>query len=373
MKEMQRLAALHESGLLDAQDSESFDRITRLAAKSLGAPIALVTLVDADRQVFMSAFGLDLRETAREHSFCAHAIDQGDLMVVPDARTDARFTANPLVTGDPNIVFYAGAPLVTKDGHALGALCVIDTEPRDEFDGDSRQILNDLAASVMQEIERRRHDQEVERLTLVADELKHRMGNVYALVSALVSRLDKTVEDKDAFVKRLREKISALARAQALLASNHWRQASISELVTAVLDPLCSDAARSRIALAGDEAIALSPQGAFMLTLVLGELGTNAMKHGALSDEAGTVTLSWRFEGDRAVIDWREFLPEARPTSGDIGDGFGSKILRQIAPLDLKGRAEWTLREDGFHYVLTAERARLCTAAEEAGESAVAE
>lgn len=364
MKELQRLATLHETGLLDTPDSEDFDRITRIASAALGAPIALVSLVDADRQWFKAAHGLDARETPREHSFCAHAIQGDGIMVVPDAREDSRFRNNPLVTGDPKIAFYAGAPLVTKDGHALGTLCVIDSKPRPELDETGRQLLTDLAASAMQEIERRQRDIEMSRMALVTDELKHRMGNVYALVSALVSRLDKTVEDKDAFVSRLREKISSLARAQALLAANQLRQAPMVELASTVLEPLCPDRLMGRVTLLGGPPLQLSPHGAFIITLMLGELGANAVKHGALATEAGTVELSWREEGENLFFEWRERSP-GRPGVADSGTGFGAKILRQIVPLDLKGEAEWIVADDGFEYRLTAKRSRVVASDED--------
>lgn len=367
MKELQRLAALHDSGLLDQPNDPFFDRITRLAANALGAEIALVSLVDADRQWFKSAHGLAVRETPRAHSFCAHAIEQEGIMVVPDARQDPRFMTNPLVTGEPEIAFYAGAPLVTSDGHALGTLCVIDRSPRAVFDGTSRQILLDLAASVMDEVERVRRDRHAERLQIVADELQHRMGNIYALVGSLVSRLDKTEIDKDVFVRRLREKISALARAQALLSASQWRQVSLAELAEAVLAPLCVEAARRRYSIQQGDDLALSPHGAFIVTLMLGELAANAAKHGALRGGAGTASLSWRADGPDVVIEWREQGGEPA-LAATQSEGFGSKILRQIVPLDVKGSATWTLDAEGFHYALEARRDRLCVESRRAAE-----
>ncbi|MDA8455604.1 GAF domain-containing protein [Acidovorax sp. GBBC 3334] len=128
--EAERLRALHDLMLLDTSPEERFDRVVRFAAEQLDAPIALVSLVDEHRQWFKSRVGLESSETARDVSFCAHAILQPDLLVVEDARQDPRFADNPFVTGDAHIRFYAGAPLSAPGGERIGTLCVLDTEPR---------------------------------------------------------------------------------------------------------------------------------------------------------------------------------------------------------------------------------------------------
>ena len=128
--EASRVAALHELRILDTDAEQSYDDITALAARICDVPIALVSLVDEDRQWFKSHVGLSVCETAREVSFCTYAIQQQALFIIPDAHADPRFAQNPLVTGDPYIRFYAGAPLITAAGHALGSLCVIDRQPR---------------------------------------------------------------------------------------------------------------------------------------------------------------------------------------------------------------------------------------------------
>ncbi|MEB3263916.1 MAG: sensor domain-containing diguanylate cyclase [Synechococcus sp.] len=128
--EPERLAALQRTGLLDGPAEERFDRLTRLARRLFDVPIALVTLVDANRQWFKSCLGLEARETSRDVSFCGHAILGDGMFVIPDARCDPRFADNPLVTGEPYIRFYAGRPLQDAHGHRLGTLCLIDSRPR---------------------------------------------------------------------------------------------------------------------------------------------------------------------------------------------------------------------------------------------------
>ena len=129
--ESDRLAALRSLGVLDTPRDEQLDALARSAAEFLQAPIALVSLVDEERQWFKARYGVETSETPRAWSFCAHAIaqDHDDVFVVPDAILDPRFTDNPLVTGPPGIRFYAGAALTDRKGFKLGALCVMDTRP----------------------------------------------------------------------------------------------------------------------------------------------------------------------------------------------------------------------------------------------------
>jgi GAF domain-containing protein len=158
VRNISRLAALQKTGLLDSPADAAFDRLTRLAAKIIQAPIALVTLVDGDRQFFKSAVGVpepwkSRRGTPLTHSFCKHVVATARELVVGDARAHPVLCGNMAVK-DLGIVAYAGVPLVTSDGHALGSLCVIDSKPR-EWTDDNLEILRELAAIAMREIEYR--------------------------------------------------------------------------------------------------------------------------------------------------------------------------------------------------------------------------
>ncbi len=160
--EQQRLAALRQLNILDTPAERDFDDLVSLAAELCRTPIALISLIDADRQWFKAKVGLATTETSREVSFCAHAILLSDLLVVPDAVTDERFSKNPLVTADPPIRFYAGAPLVTSDGYALGTLCVIDHVPR-QLQAHEADVLRALSRQVLAQIELRRANAELVR------------------------------------------------------------------------------------------------------------------------------------------------------------------------------------------------------------------
>jgi diguanylate cyclase (GGDEF)-like protein len=153
--EEQRLRDLRRHGVLDSAPDPHFDRIVQLASESLEMPVALVSLVDRDRQWFLARHGLEARETPRQMAFCAHAIAGDGVLVVPDALADERFNTNPLVVGDPHIRFYAGAPLHSQEGHNLGTLCVIDQKPR-QLEGEQLQMLQLMADLVMRELELRR-------------------------------------------------------------------------------------------------------------------------------------------------------------------------------------------------------------------------
>jgi len=149
--ESARLDALHALHILDTSPEERFDRLTRLARRLFDVPIAVVSLVDANRQWFKSCIGMEASETPRDVSFCAHAILGDEILMVPDTLADERFRDNPLVTGEPNIRFYAGCPLMITNGGKAGTLCLIDLKPR-ALDAEERALLHDLARMAEQEL-----------------------------------------------------------------------------------------------------------------------------------------------------------------------------------------------------------------------------
>jgi GAF domain-containing protein len=160
--EKKRLEVLWQYDILDSVPEKVFDDLTELAAHICEAPIAMITLVDEKRQWFKSKVGISASETSRDVSFCSHAILQHKICIVSDTHNDTRFAQNPLVTGEPKIRFYAGAPLITADGHALGTLCVIDKVPH-SLRPEQKRALEILSRHVMTQLELRRRSLELAR------------------------------------------------------------------------------------------------------------------------------------------------------------------------------------------------------------------
>ncbi|MGB7844336.1 MAG: GAF domain-containing protein [Candidatus Acidiferrum sp.] len=152
--EAARVAALNRYAILDSEPEQSFDDLVTLAAHICRTPMAMLSLVDDHRQWFKSKLGLPVGETPRDHSICAHAIQQSDLFIVPDTLQDPRFRENPIVVGEPRIRFYAGAPLINEDGFALGTLCVVDREPR-QLDNEQQDALSALGRLALRQMELR--------------------------------------------------------------------------------------------------------------------------------------------------------------------------------------------------------------------------
>ncbi len=215
-----RLTALHRYRILDTMAERAYDDITQIAAHIAQTPIALISLVDLERQWFKSRIGLAVSETPREFAFCSHAILTPDRpLIVPDARQDQRFADNPLVTGQPDIRFYLGAPLVTADDHALGTLCVIDRSPR-ELTVDQVSALTALSRQVVTQLELRRHaadlqqaaaDREVYLAQLEAYQQKLEAANAELQEDSLTDKLTR-VGNRAAFDQRLAEEISRSTR-----------------------------------------------------------------------------------------------------------------------------------------------------------------
>lgn len=175
--EQERLQNLYSYELLDTLPEKDYDDITKLASFICNTPVSLITLVDKNRQWMKSAHGVNLEQTLREHAFCAHTILQPDeMMVVADAEKDERFSNNPLVTGEPHILFYAGVPLVTEEGFAIGSLCVLDNKPG-SLNESQREALKTLANQTMRLIQLNKKTKELMHSRQLLQEVNNELEN----------------------------------------------------------------------------------------------------------------------------------------------------------------------------------------------------
>lgn len=188
--ESARLAALRRYRILDTDPERQFDDLTALASHICGAPIALITLVDEDRQWFKSRIGVSVTETRRSLSFCSHAMSQPGLFIVPDATQDARFRDNPMVTGEPKVRFYAGASLSSKDGYPLGSLCVIDKTPRTLTEEQS-VALDAIRRQVEAQLELRRSLAELEAALAERDRAQEAQARLIAELRGALDNVGK--------------------------------------------------------------------------------------------------------------------------------------------------------------------------------------
>ena len=346
--EPRRLIALKRYDLLDTPPEEAFDRITRLAAGILGMPVSLITLIDETRQWFKSRHGFDAPWTRREISFCTYTILDTEGMVVRDATADERFRANPLVTGAPDIRFYAGVPLVTPDDHVIGTLCVIDRKPHPEFSDEQRRHLQDLAGLVMTEIEaksgflalrqevvehqetvRLLHKSLAEAETLLR-EVHHRVKNNLQVVDTLLSlQMRQTPAVADS-LRDLRHRVHCLGIIHhKIMQSPDLETINLRELLldlcqaSASLHKGQADVSLNVIVEPGDASIKID--FAITLGLLITELVTNASKHVVTTGRRGTIDVSLTSTGEGKAC-----LAVSGDSAGDASQEPSVMMGRQI-------------------------------------------
>ncbi len=364
--EADRLSALDRYQILDTPREAEFDDIVRIAAQICGAPMALISLVDDRRQWFKAAIGLSVSETPRGIAFCAHAIEEDSIFVVRDALKDERFAANPLVTGDPGLRFYAGAPLQTPEGFPLGTLCVLDRKARDlttaqleSLSALSRQVMAqfELRHALKQRTEAWAHtdrllkEKEVilaeknaalEEKDLLMQEVHHRVKNSLATVQSLLTLQARATNDPEA-ARQLQE---SAARIQTFGAIHEhlYRVGADSQVdIAAYLRSLIDDqqfAFRTTFdrRIIDFEAPSTSwPSGdAPMLGLILIELVTNALKYGA---GIVRVTLERMTDEVRLIVEdeGQTLDPDFDPATSK---GLGMRIIAGLLRSQKGGRLE---------------------------------
>jgi len=468
-----REAVLESFDLAGVTDDPRLTAISDFAATLCDVPIALVSFVETNRQWFPARTGLAERETSREASFCAHAMLGGEIMIVPDAAEDLRFAENPLVRGAPHIRFYAGAPLISKDGTPLGALCVIDRSPREGLTALQRQGLTVLAANIMSILSLRRskdrrgrerdeqetkfrvladampqmvwstlpdgfhdyynarwyeftgvpkgstdgegwngmfhpddqgrawtvwhhsletgdpyeieyrlrdargqyrwvlgralpirgkdgaiarwfgtctdiHDQKMMQAQreVIAQELSHRIKNIFAVISGLITFSTRHHPEMKAAAIDLRDRILALGRAHDFVrphsdASHPGKQQdSLHGMIEEILA-----AYRERITLEGDD-LAIDDRSATPLALLFHELATNAAKYGGLSVPDGAIIIRSSMDGSMARLSWEE---QGGPTTvKPQHEGFGSKLIELSIVRQMGGKIDRDWSDGGL-------------------------
>lgn len=481
--EDERLSVLAAHGTGALVDDPELQRIVDFTAKLCGAPVAMVSLVDRDRQHFLARLGIDARETPRPTSFCAHAMLESEPMVVPDASLDQRFADNPLVTGDPGVRFYAGHPLVSAEGAPLGSLCVIDTVPRDGgLNEIQREGLAVMAEAVMRRLSQERLDQEAhteiarreqrlqlmidsvpgiawsaddegnldyvnarwtettgapipmsaaewssyihpedrdsslarwieamrkgephedelrirqkdgsyrwvlsralpvrekgdtrqrwfgtvidvdkakrvsEARDLLANELSHRIKNIFAVVSGLIALRSRGRPEVKDFATEITNAIRALGTAHDYVRPDDGRSSdSLQGLLKDLLAPY-DVAGGKRVCISGDD-IEIGPRAATPLALIFHELATNAAKYGALSADEGRVDIEiikTCGEKDEFCVNWRESSVEYNGEAQRPEDeGFGSRLLRMAIEGQLGGSFQRVFSDDGLDVEIT--------------------
>ncbi len=183
-----RVAALQKYAILDTEPEQAFDDLTLLASFVCKTPIALISLIDEDRQWFKSKVGMTATESPRDIAFCSVAIQQSDVMVVPDTLKDERFRDNPFVVSEPRIRFYAGAPLINEEGYALGTLCVVDKTPR-EMEPEQKEALQALSRLVLAQLEFRRNLQLLKEALTDRTQAEHEREREIAKLQQTLTRV----------------------------------------------------------------------------------------------------------------------------------------------------------------------------------------
>ena len=227
LNESLRLKALKEYSILDTLPEKEYDDITQLASQICGTSISTISLIDEKRQWFKSKVGLEVDETSKEVSFCGHAIMEPDkIFTVKDSRLDARFQDNPLVIGEPHVIFYTGVPLVSQDGFALGTLCVIDDQPK-ELNQDQLLALKALSNQVVSLFELRKSKMQLERLTndleirnkelekfarVAAHDIKSPLNNISGLTEILLHQYSAILDDEGKMMMQMLDTSSQTLR-----------------------------------------------------------------------------------------------------------------------------------------------------------------
>ena len=339
--------------------SEALDRLANLASQATGAPIALVSFVDGERQVFASQKGVDddLTETPLTHSLCQYVVSANAPLAISDARGHPLLGTNGAVE-DLGVTAYLGVPIRDPHGQALGSFCSIDTQPR-EWTERERDILADLAAMVETELRLRR---EVIERDLLSREMNHRIKNLFSLVGGIVSLSARKAETPAEVATIVKGRLQALSKAHEVVAPKAAATlgkvdgpSQLEALAGLLIRPHLDDAdMTARVTLEGPD-VEIGHRSVTSLALALHELATNASKYGCFSLPEGRLHLSWAMKDPETLaVTWRESgVPPRAQDQQEEGGGFGSRLIDLSISGTLRGSCETAWGEDGL--VWTAE------------------
>jgi two-component sensor histidine kinase len=354
-----RLEALYQTELMDSGPEERFDRLTRLVAAALSVPVALVSLVDTKRQFFKSTFGLPEpwkteRETPLTHSFCQHVVARAAPLVIEDATLDPLVCDN-LAIPELNVRAYLGIPLLTDDGHVLGSLCAIDSQPH-QWTLREQEILTDFGKLVEEQIALRERVEQLARFdeqrSLIQGELAHRIKNIFSVISSLLVVSAKTEMDLDGFVRSVTGRINALSKANDFIVNGRDDESGLTSGLAGLIDALLAPFKRDeRQVNFSCPSISVGEKTAAALALVIHELATNSAKYGALSTVDGHIDIQCRCDGDMLKIVWRE-VGGPPVTETPSRKGFGTRMVARTVEAQLMGTIERWFMRDGLVVML---------------------
>jgi two-component sensor histidine kinase len=361
LRDPARLAALADTKLLDSAAEEGFDRLTRLVTRLLGVPVALISLVDDNRQFFKSIDGLkgtagEARQTPLSHSFCQHVVIERAPLIVTDAQSDLRVCDN-LAIPELGVKSYLGVPLTLPSGHVIGSLCAIGTRPR-MWTEDDVKCLADIAEIVMSEIGlrheiARRQDADSNQALLIA-ELHHRVKNTLSTVQALIQLNLRSAPTLEAFRQTISGRIESLAKTHTLLTTKRWHAIAFHDILKSELAPYQQI---DQVSFDGPD-FDLEAEVATTIGMVIHELTTNAAKYGALSSPQGSIEIRWTVENvngheAKVTLTWRERGGPAIHHSGK--KGFGSSLIERLIVKQFDGVTKFEFAPEGllFHAAFT--------------------
>ncbi|MEQ6249403.1 histidine kinase dimerization/phosphoacceptor domain -containing protein [Sulfitobacter sp. HNIBRBA3233] len=354
----QRLETLYGTDILDTEPEKGFDDIVSLAADLCDVPVALVSLVDKERQWFKARHGMDLTETPIAQSVCAHAILHSDLVEIEDTRNDPRTAGNTLLHSDTPLLFYAGVPLMAGDGLAIGTLCVLDYKPR-RLTSAQRRGLRTLANQVMKEMDLKQALRNEETLR---SEMDHRIKNSLQATSSLVRLYTRAVEDeaaKDALqaVQRRIEAMSALH--EQLQSTSTSGTIAIKQYLEKVIGSLrTTTPGRIKLRLECEDT-SVPARAATDIGIILSEFIANSIKHGFPGGRTGTVTITLATsDEDKLVLQATDdgIGSDVAPAAPCRISGIGSNIVAAAAS-NLGGVLTNDLTDGGARLSLVFEKA----------------